>query len=42
MIKLIKSDIGYTTRFVTINHIYSKVPIYYTIKSTYKKARPRY
>ncbi|PMD26963.1 hypothetical protein NA56DRAFT_725729 [Hyaloscypha hepaticicola] len=32
IVELIKPDTGYITGFVTISHIYSKVPIRYTIK----------
>ncbi|PMD51122.1 uncharacterized protein K444DRAFT_545048, partial [Hyaloscypha bicolor E] len=40
IIKLIKPNIRYITGFITISYIYFTVPIRYTIKGTYKEARP--
>jgi hypothetical protein len=42
MVELIKPNAGYVTRFVTISHICSKVPVCYTIKGACKEARPGY
>jgi hypothetical protein len=39
---LIKPNTGYSTEFVTISHICSKVLICYTVKGACKKARPGY
>jgi hypothetical protein len=42
IIELIKYNMGYITRCISISYIYSKVLIRYTIKGAYKEARPGY
>jgi hypothetical protein len=42
MVELIKPNTGYITRYMSISHIYSKVPIYYIVKGACKEARPGY
>jgi hypothetical protein len=42
IIKLIKPNIRYITRFITISYIYFKVRICYTIKGVYKEVKLKY
>ncbi|PMD66299.1 uncharacterized protein K444DRAFT_517460, partial [Hyaloscypha bicolor E] len=39
IVELIKYNTGYITRYMSISHIYSKVPICYTIKGTCKEGK---